>query len=76
MRSVAMPPLGTGAGHLGIEESAELMIPVLIEHMESNAFTEAVVVVVESEYEEDVFGRRLQQAYEAREPGTLGAGSH
>ena len=57
-----MPPLGTGAGNLGIEESADLSIPVLVEHVESSAFPEEVVIVVESEYEETVFTQRLNQA--------------
>jgi len=60
VRSVAMPPLGTGAGNLDIEEAAELSIPVLLEHMDSCAFPGEVVIVVESEYEQDVFERRLR----------------
>lgn len=62
VRSVAMPPLGTGAGNLGVEESADLSIPVLVEHVEGSAFPEEVVIVVESEYEETVFAQRLNQA--------------
>lgn len=62
VRRVAMPPLGTGAGNLEAEAAAELSIPVLIEHMATSVFPEEVIIVVESDYERDVFSDRLNQA--------------
>jgi serine/threonine-protein kinase len=73
VRSVALPPLGTGAGNLEIEESADLSIPVLLDHMASHEFPEEVLIVVESEYEQDVFERRLHQARAAHAAGTIGS---
>jgi O-acetyl-ADP-ribose deacetylase (regulator of RNase III) len=75
VRRVAMPPLGTGAGNLEIEESADLAIPVLVEQQATSPFPEDVIIVVESEYEQDVFERRLRQAYAVREPGPVRTGS-
>lgn len=76
VRRVAMPPLGTGAGNLEIEDAADLSIPVLVEHQALSTFPEDVLIVVESEYEQDVFERRLRQAYDVRETGSVGTGSH
>jgi O-acetyl-ADP-ribose deacetylase (regulator of RNase III) len=73
VRSVALPPLGTGAGNLDIEESAELTIPVLLDHVDAYDFPEDILIVVESDYEQDVFERRLRQARTFRESGSAGS---
>jgi O-acetyl-ADP-ribose deacetylase (regulator of RNase III) len=67
--SVALPPLGMGAGNLDAEESAQLMIPILIDHMRKEPAPRRVEVVVDSAYEHEVFGRVL-----AALPGASGAG--
>lgn len=72
VRSVALPPLGTGAGNLDVEESADLSIPVLLDHMDGNEYPEDVVIVVDSDYERDVFERRLEQALRHRAAGRAG----
>ncbi|MCI0434958.1 MAG: macro domain-containing protein [Gemmatimonadetes bacterium] len=58
----AMPPLGTGAGNLDAEESAALMVPILMEHLETDRDPREIVIVTDSDYEQDVFERRLRQA--------------
>lgn len=73
VRSVAMPPLGTGAGNLDIEETAELTIPVLLDHGDANEFPEDVLIVVDSEYEREVFEGRLRQATAFRASGPVGS---
>ena len=59
--SVAMPPLGTGAGNLDPEDSAQEMIPMLLEHMNSDDPPRRVDIVVDSDYEYDVFERELRK---------------
>ncbi len=66
---VALPPLGTGAGNLDAEESADLMIPLLLAHMETDRNPREILIVTDSEYEQDAFERRLRRAGSAPEPG-------
>jgi O-acetyl-ADP-ribose deacetylase len=61
IRRVALPPLGTGAGNLDAEESAAIMIPVLLEQMAATGIPAEVEVVVDSDYEREVFERRLHR---------------
>lgn len=57
--SVAMPPLGTGAGNLDAEDAAQTMLPVLVEHMNANAHPARVAICVETDYEHDAFERAI-----------------
>ncbi|HEX7117621.1 MAG TPA: macro domain-containing protein [Longimicrobiales bacterium] len=57
IESVAMPPLGTGAGNLDAEESARIMVPAILEHQRGPARPLRVAIVVESEYELEAFRR-------------------
>lgn len=59
--SVAIAPLGTGAGNLDAEESARAMIQVLSEHLRTAAHPSRVVVVVENSYQEDVFAAAVER---------------
>ena len=69
--SVAVAPLGTGAGNLDAEESAAVMMPVLSEHLRSAAHPSRVVVAVEDPYQESVFAAAAERCSEARaEPGS------
>lgn len=61
VESVAMPPLGTGAGNLDAEEAAEVMIPILAEHLRTSRYPSRVEVVVENEYEREAFERVLRR---------------
>jgi O-acetyl-ADP-ribose deacetylase (regulator of RNase III) len=71
IESVALPPLGTGAGNLDAEESAAVMIPVLVDHLRGTSRALHVRVVVETEYEREVFARVLR----AVEGSATGGGS-
>lgn len=55
MDSLALPPVGTGAGNLDPEAAARVMVPVLVEHMHSHPFPRDVILTVPNEYEEEVF---------------------
>jgi O-acetyl-ADP-ribose deacetylase (regulator of RNase III) len=67
---VAMPPLGTGAGNLDAEESADLMVPLLVQHVETGRVPREVVIVADSDYEREVFERKLRQLQPAASPGS------
>lgn len=58
--SVAIPPIGTGAGNLDPEESAQAMIPIIIEHMRTSQYPSQVDLIVDSDYEKEAFERVLR----------------
>lgn len=59
IETVAMPPLGTGAGNLDAEDVAGVMIEVLQEHGARCEFPRRVTIVADNDYEEEAFARRL-----------------
>ena len=61
IESVAMAPLGTGAGNLEVERAADIMVSVLLEHYRSERFPAHVRIVVDADYERDVFEQRLRR---------------
>lgn len=65
IEKVAMPPLGTGAGNLDMEAAAVVMTGVLSgESGGSDGPPPDVVIVVENEYERDVFAQQASRAGE------------
>lgn len=58
---LALPPLGTGAGNLTAETAARTMVPVIRRHQAEAGLPASVVVVVENEYELDVFSREIER---------------
>jgi O-acetyl-ADP-ribose deacetylase (regulator of RNase III) len=61
VESLNLPPLGTGPGNLEPEEAASVMVPVLLEHMRESDFPAKVCIVVESEYEFDIFQNEVRR---------------
>lgn len=59
IRSLALPPLGTGAGNLDVEEAAGILVDVLRDHARETGDPGELEVVVETGYEEEVFRRTL-----------------
>lgn len=57
--SLAVPPIGTGAGNLDVEEAAEILVEVLQDHLRDGADPRELTIVVEGAYEEDVYARAL-----------------
>lgn len=58
VRHLALPPFGTGAGNLDVEDSAQAMIEVIVRHLARSPFPERVTLVVESEHEREAFAAR------------------
>jgi O-acetyl-ADP-ribose deacetylase len=61
IETLSMPPLGTGAGNLEADDAASVIVPVLLEHMRAAEYPARVLVVVESEYDRDVFRNELSR---------------
>lgn len=57
IESVALPPLGVGAGNLDHERSAAVMVETILYHLEQGQSPMVFEIVVASEYEEEVFRR-------------------
>ena len=66
VRSIAIPPLGTGAGNLDPEVVAEVMCAVFERHALETDLPQEVVFMVGTDYEEEVFTRA---AARRRPPG-------
>lgn len=62
LESLALPPLGTGAGNLDPQEAASVMMPVLGDHLPTSASLRDVVILVATPYEREVFLRALDPA--------------
>jgi len=60
VRKVAIAPFGLGAGNLDIEESADIMIQVLQEHLGRAAFPTSVLIVAETELELEVLHQSMR----------------
>lgn len=59
IETLALPPLGVGAGNFEAERSAGIMVPLLRSAMETEGHPVDVTVVVENDYQLDVFTRTL-----------------
>jgi O-acetyl-ADP-ribose deacetylase (regulator of RNase III) len=62
LESLGLPPLGTGAGNLDAEEAAEVMVPLLREHLRRFDHPREVVISVGNDYEHDVFLRAVERS--------------
>lgn len=60
IRDVAVAPFGLGAGNLDIEDSADVMVSVLTEHMKRSAYPETVVIFAETQLEAQVLRSRVE----------------
>ncbi len=59
LASLAIPPLGIGAGHLDVEDAARSMVEVLVDHLDEGGAPRDVTIVVRGAYEADVFDRTV-----------------
>lgn len=62
VETLALPPLGTGAGNFDAESAAGLMFEVLRGHMENEEYPREVTVMVTTEYDLQAFASRLGEA--------------
>jgi O-acetyl-ADP-ribose deacetylase (regulator of RNase III) len=60
IETVALPPIGTGAGNLDAEEVAQLMVPILLDHMQDAQYPSAALLVAENDYERNAFEQMLK----------------
>lgn len=67
VETLALPPLGTGAGNLDAEAAADVMAQVLREHLEREEYPKQVIVMVTTDYELQVFATRLKELDDDRE---------
>jgi O-acetyl-ADP-ribose deacetylase (regulator of RNase III) len=59
VRHLAMPPFGTGAGNLDVDDAAQAMVEAIVRHLAPSPLPERVTVVVESELERESFASRI-----------------
>jgi O-acetyl-ADP-ribose deacetylase (regulator of RNase III) len=55
LESLAIPPLGTGAGNLDVEESANETVSIIRQHFEEFDHPREVTILVATAFEEGVF---------------------
>lgn len=60
IESVALPPLGVGAGNLEVEVAARVMVEVILNHVSEGLPPSDFEIVVESEYEASVFTHAVE----------------
>lgn len=68
IRSLALPPLGSGVGHLDIEDSARSMVEILVNHLDEGHPPLDLVIVVAGEYEAGVFRHLVDELTRDRFP--------
>ena len=61
IESLALPPLGTGAGNLDAEAAADVMCEVLRDHMRTEEYPREITVMVTTDYELQAFVTRLEE---------------
>jgi O-acetyl-ADP-ribose deacetylase (regulator of RNase III) len=59
---LAITPFGIGVGNLDVEESAEVIAEAVRRHRLASAYPKTITIVVETEFERDVFARFLGRA--------------
>ena len=60
--SLTVPPIGIGAGNLSIEDAADIMVPILKQHLGTEAFPADVAIVVERPEDRDTFEAALRRS--------------
>lgn len=68
LSSLAVPPLGVGAGQLDAEEAARAQIEILVNHLDEGAPPLDLTVVVSGDYEAGLFGRLAEELTRDRFP--------
>jgi O-acetyl-ADP-ribose deacetylase (regulator of RNase III) len=62
IRDVALPPFGLGAGNLDIEESAQIMLAVIAQHVSHSRYPERITLFAETPEEERVLAAAVQRS--------------
>jgi O-acetyl-ADP-ribose deacetylase (regulator of RNase III) len=62
IKDIAIPPFGLGAGNLEIEESAQIMLMVIGQHLQRAQFPHAITLVAETPEEERALATAVKQS--------------
>lgn len=62
IETVALTPLGTGAGNLDAEEAAAVMVPVIVEHLREAGRPMRLIIRVDNPYQETAFRAALARS--------------
>ena len=62
IKNVGIPPFGLGAGNLEIDESAEIMLTVITEHLHGGRYPEEITLIAETPEEERVLAAAVQRS--------------
>ena len=62
IRDVAIPPFGLGAGNLEIEESAEIMLSVIAQHIRTAQYPQAITLFAENPDEERLLSAAVRRS--------------
>lgn len=68
LSSLAVPPMGMGAGHLDAEEAARAQVEVLIDHLDAGHPPLSLTLVVRGQYESDLYIRLVGELARGRFP--------
>lgn len=68
LESLAIPPLGTGVGHMEMEDAARAEVEILIDHLDEGHAPLDITLVVGNDYEAGVFGRIVEELMRDRFP--------
>jgi O-acetyl-ADP-ribose deacetylase (regulator of RNase III) len=68
LTSLALPPLGTGVGHMEIEDAARAMVEILVNHIDEGHPPLDLFIVVGGEYEADIFRQLVEESMRDRFP--------
>jgi O-acetyl-ADP-ribose deacetylase (regulator of RNase III) len=68
LTSLAMPPLGVGAGQLDPEDAARAQLEILVDHLDEGAPPLDLTIVVAGAYEAEIFTRLADELTRARFP--------
>jgi O-acetyl-ADP-ribose deacetylase (regulator of RNase III) len=66
LASLALPPLGVGAGQLDADEAARVQLEILVDHIDEGAPPLDLTIVVSGEYEAELFARLAEELTRAR----------
>ncbi len=66
--SLALPPVGLGVGNMGAEEAAQVLVELLVNHLDEGHPPLELVIVVSNEYEESVFNAVIETQVKDRFP--------
>jgi O-acetyl-ADP-ribose deacetylase (regulator of RNase III) len=62
IKNVGIPPFGLGAGNLEIEESAQVMMSVITQHLLGARYPDEITLIAETPDEERVLSSALQRS--------------